>query len=79
MIRQHFLSEENRDVVFQILEREISKRDGIHISDYPKLQISHRLQGLMKDMIGRVKPDELNGNPEQQLTQLNKKVLLVST
>jgi hypothetical protein len=78
MIRQHFLSEENRDVVFQILEREISKKDGIQISNYPKLQIPQRLQGLMKDMIGRVKPDELNGNPEQQLTQLNKKVLLVS-
>ena len=78
MIRKHFLSSENRDVIYQILEREISKKNAINISEYPHLEITKRLKGLMQDMVGRTKVNELQGNPEQQITQLNTKVLKLS-
>lgn len=78
MIRKHFLSNENRDVIYQILEREISKKDALNISEYPHLEISKRLRGLMQDLVGRTKVDELKGNPEEQITQLNTRVLKLS-
>lgn len=75
MIDKDFLSEENSTVLYKVIKKHVQDRSEDDIANYGSLNIENRLRGVMLKMYKTTDLLTLQGNREQQLIQLNKRVV----
>ena len=80
MLLNHFGSKQNQDLLYSIIQEQVTSHDGTELIDYEQaLQIRPRLQGVITGISKRVDPttysDGPNGNITKQVAQLNRKVI----
>ena len=75
MIRDDFLSDENLNVLYRVIKSHIYDKSGEDISNYPTLNISNRVRGVMMKIYETTDYSSLTGSREEGLIQLNKKVV----
>lgn len=80
MLLAHFQSQNNLNLVYSIIQQEISNNHQVELDDYDQaLEIRPRLRGIIQGITKRINPDEYPSNTgesiERQVAQLNKKVV----
>lgn len=75
MIRDDFLSDENLNVLHRVIKSHVYDKSGEDITNYPTLNISNRLRGVMMKIYDTTEESSLTGSREECLIQLNKTVV----